>query len=152
MNITPEEQELSDKLLNRYPVLRQATPAFYVKAVQDAYEYHGCYLNFWRWGSMRYFIIYRTDRAPMPNEFLPFLQTLFVDTNENLIHEVANHKTNPFTMEFVQGNIYETRTLADKMGDEIAEHADKADDIEQFDFDQTSTAKNMEDAIEKNGQ
>ena len=151
MDITPEQQQLSERLLSRYPIMRQATPAFFVRAYQDAFLFHGCYLNFWRTNDMRYFIIYRLDRKPVPSEFLPFLQTLFVDTTENLIHEVSNVQKNPFGYEFIQGNIYETRTIADKMGDDIADSADKQDEIEQFDFEETSTAKRMEQAIEKDG-
>jgi hypothetical protein len=143
MDITPEQQQLSEKLINRYPIMRAPTVAFFVRAMNDALEFHGCYLNFWRTHDMRYFIIYRVDRKPFPSEFLPFLQTLFVDTTENLIHEVSNIQKNPFGYEFVQGNIYETRTLADKMGDDLTEHADKTDEVEQFDFDETSTAKRM---------
>ena len=133
-----------DRLLNRYDVLRSPYPGFYAKALEEATLHNGCYLNFWRYRELRFFVIYRKDRKPEPEEFLPFLQTLFLDTDgyNGPILEVSRA---PYSCEFVQGpDIYESRSIAEQMGDGLADYADKKDEVEQFDFDRTGTGKRLE--------
>lgn len=150
MEISPEIQDISDRLMNQWGIMRRASPEFFVKAMQNAVEYRGCYLSFWRVldGSMsaRYLIVARNDRKPNTDEALPFLQTMFEDGNADILEVSQNNRT----LEFVQSKtIYETQSLAEKMGDSLSDYADKKDEVEQFDFDKTSTAKRMNDAVQR---
>ena len=138
MQVPPEITELCDKLRWKYGTVRHITKDFYVKSLEEEEEYHGCFLTFWNWAGMKTFIIYRKDRCPMPEEFLPFLQTLFDDGQ---IQELVKTE---YSRHFVQGkNLYNVDSVAQVMANQLTEVADKKDEVEQFDLDKTGTGKRM---------
>lgn len=138
MEVPPEVIELCDKLKFKYGVVREVTKEFYVKALREAEEYRGCYYTFWNWAGMRCLVVYRKDRLPLPDEFMPFLQECFEDGQIQELGMTA------FSRHFVQGEpLYLTDSMAGSMGNMLANYADKKDEVEQFDLDQTSTGKRM---------
>jgi hypothetical protein len=138
MEVPPEVVELCWKIRNQWGTVREMDKSFYVRALTEAHEYNGCYYSYWSWRGMKTMVVYRKDRVPMPDEFLPFMQELFAD---GTIQELM---TTPFSRHFVQGEpLYIADSMAGSMGNLLADHADKKDEVEQFDFENTSTGKRL---------
>jgi hypothetical protein len=143
MQVPPEVTKLAHFLVQRYGIVREANSEFYTKALREAVEYRGCYFTFWNSVGMKCLVIYRLDRLPNDVECLPFVQECFSiacgpfgQTQEIGRTERSRH--------FVEGeSLFVTDSIANNMGTALADNADKKDEVEQFDFDETSTAKRM---------
>jgi len=143
MQVPPEVTELAIKLVQRYGIVREATPEFYTKALREAIEYRGCYLTFWNSVGMKCLVVYRTDRLPTDAECAPFVQECFAIACGPNGQTVEIGRTD-FSRHFVEGEpLSVTSSIADQMADAMMNRADKKDEVEQFDFDETSTAKRM---------
>ena len=138
VEVSPEIRELCERLRWRYGILRSVTPEFYVKALKEAYEFQGLYVNFWNWAGLRYFHVARNDRLPTSEEFLPFLQELFEDG------QIKTVGATKFSIDFAQGKpLFNEDNVSDSMAGAIMEMADRRDEVEQFDLDETSTGKRL---------
>lgn len=140
MDIPPEVQSFSDRLKYRYGAapLRHVNEEFYRRALEEALEFKGVFYTFFKWGDMKFFVAYRKDRSPNNDEVMPFLQTLFED---GTIQELLQ---TPFARHFVQGEqLYTTHSIAEQMGTALADYADRKDEVEQFDLEQTDTGRRL---------
>lgn len=138
MEVPPEVHDLCDKLKTQHGTMRAMDIRAYRKILEEAYEYHSCYYAYWQWEKMRCLVVYRKDRLPQPVEFMAFLQELFEDGQ---IQELAQSQ---YARHFVQGEpLYTVDSMSDTMGKALADYADKKDEVEQFDLDETSTGKRM---------
>lgn len=144
MDVSPEVKEIAERIEQQHGRVRSMSTHTYKQFLDEAIEYHGCYFAFWIQEGLRCLTIFRLDRRPLNVEVWPFLQCLFPDPGPQSpgITELAG--SDPRVRNFMEGeSLFKTGTMADLMGDSLAKHADETDAVEQFDFDQTTTARHM---------
>lgn len=144
MDVPPEIEEVAARIEQQNGHVRAMSTNIYKQFLEDAIEFRGCYFAFWIWQGIRCLVIYRTDRRPLNVEVWPFLQCLFPDPGPQSPGVTEMAGGDPRVRNFMEGNgLFETESIADKMGTALAQHADDKDEVEQFDFDKTSTAKRL---------
>jgi len=137
MEVSPEQKRFARKLEMQHGYVRSLTKEMYVRFVADALEFQSAYWAFWRSDGMRFLHVHRLDRQPLPEEFLPIVQELFVDGQ---VHSGTGHNM----VELMQGEaLYSLGTIADNMGTALSDYADKKDEVEQFDFEWTALGKRL---------
>lgn len=145
MTPSPEEADFSLRLRQNKLVARELTPELFKKMLTDALEFHNCYFAYWETAGIKFMTVYRTDRQPVPFEFLAFLQLMFDDGQ---IHEING----PFFRAFFQGEgVYTVDSVSDMIGNAMADAADKDSNAEAFDFEKTKVGRRIARSM-RNGQ
>jgi hypothetical protein len=137
VDISPDMVLKADVLKAKYaPYVRDLSPQFVNKALQEAERYRGLHITYWRTIKARFLFIYRTDRQPTKEEVMPWLQLMF---NDGQIHEHSD----TYFRSFFQGDVYTTDTVADMIGNSFADAADKDSNADAFDLDKTEVGQKL---------
>lgn len=138
--IPPEIALKAIALKAKYGLVRDATPNFVNKVINEAERYEGCYLGYWQTDKARNLVIYRQDRPPNNIEVYPWIQACFPRIDNEPLNEWAIHNYRFF----FDGDVFTESNVADTIGDALTTAADKDSNSDAFDFSKTELGKKLE--------